>query len=75
MPLHTNTGRAIHRLKGHMGAITAVAYRKRYHQVVSAGRDGMIFLWDTSVEDALADERMEISSMFHSRSVHGQYPV
>ena len=74
VPLHTNTGRAIHRLKGHMGAVTAVMYRKRYNQVISTGKDGMIFLWDTSVSDALDDERMELAARFNARWVSQQYP-
>ena len=69
VPLHTSTGRAIQRLKGHMGAVTAVTYRKQYNQVVSTGKDGMIFLWDTSVSDALDDERMEIAAMYNARSI------
>ena len=73
VPLHTNTGRAIHRLKGHMGAVTAVMYRKRYNQVISTGKDGMIFLWDASVSDALDDERMELVARFNARWVCQQY--
>lgn len=33
-------------LQGHMDRVTAIAYRKPYQQIISAGRDGMIFLWD-----------------------------
>ena len=33
VPLHTSSGRPLQRLKGHLGAVTAVVYRQRYNQV------------------------------------------
>lgn len=47
-PVHTSDGNATKILKGHLGAVTATVYRKPYQQVVSAGRDNMMFVWDSS---------------------------
>ena len=44
------------RLKGHLGAVTSVVYRKKHCHIISAGKDGMIHIWDSS----LADKEREI---------------
>lgn len=49
IPLHSPSGRAIKILKGHVAAVTSIVYRPTLNQVISASRDGMIFLWDASV--------------------------
>lgn len=45
VPAHSHDGQPIRLLKGHLERVTAVAYRKPQQQVISAARDGMIFLW------------------------------
>jgi hypothetical protein len=45
-PLHSSDGNATSVLKGHLGPVNATVYRRPMQQVVSAGRDGLIFLWD-----------------------------
>jgi len=47
VPIHSHDGLPLTRLKGHVGAVTALAYRRPRQQVLSASRDGMIFLWDS----------------------------
>ena len=47
VPIHSHDGKPLTTLKGHVGAVTALAYRRPRQQVLSAGRDGMIFLWDS----------------------------
>jgi DNA excision repair protein ERCC-8 len=49
VPLHSATGRPIKVLRGHLGQPTSLLYRKAYHQVISAGKDGMVFLWDADI--------------------------
>jgi WD40 repeat protein len=46
VPLHTAVGRPVRILQGHLGNVTSLLYRQNYNQVLSAGRDGMIFLWE-----------------------------
>lgn len=45
IPAHSQDGQPIRLLKGHLERVTALAYRKPQQQVISAARDGMIFLW------------------------------
>lgn len=45
VPAHSQDGQPIRLLKGHLERVTAITYRKPQQQVVSAARDGMIFLW------------------------------
>lgn len=52
VPLHSSTGTPIKILKGHLGMPSSIVYRKPYHQIISAGRDGMIFLWDADLSAA-----------------------
>jgi WD domain, G-beta repeat len=47
--LHSSTGKPFNRLRGHFGAVTSLAYRRGYGQLISAARDGMIHLWDSSL--------------------------
>ena len=47
VPIHSHDGLPLTRLKGHVGAVTALTYRRPRQQVLSASRDGMIFLWDS----------------------------
>jgi WD domain, G-beta repeat len=47
--LHSSTGKPFNRLRGHFGAVTSLAYRKGYSQLISAARDGMIHVWDSSL--------------------------
>ena len=56
--LHSSTGVPFARLTGHLGAVTSLVYRKKHCQIVSAGKDGMIHVWDSS----LADKEREIES-------------
>ncbi|KAJ1384959.1 hypothetical protein B484DRAFT_410649, partial [Ochromonadaceae sp. CCMP2298] len=53
VPMHAD-GRAVRVLRGHMGRVTAVVHRRPLQQLVTAGADGMIFLW--SAQDACHDE-------------------
>ena len=46
VPLHSGTGAPVKVLRGHLGLVTSIVYRQAYHQVLSAGKDGMVFLWD-----------------------------
>eukprot|EP01035_Chromulina_nebulosa_P019965 gene19965-25934_t len=46
IPVHTNHGEPIHTLTGHVGRVTSMTYRKKYQQVISCGKDGMIHLWE-----------------------------
>lgn len=50
IPLHSASGSPINILKGHLGMPTSLLYRRAYHQIISAGKDGMIFLWDPNLE-------------------------
>ena len=49
--LHSSTGKPFNLLSGHFGAVTALAYRPEYGQLISSGRDGMIHIWDSSIAD------------------------
>jgi len=35
-----------HILRGHVDQITSIAHRKPYQQLITAARDGMVYLWD-----------------------------
>ena len=50
VPLHSGTGLPVKVLRGHLGLVTSIVYRQAYHQVLSAGKDGMIFLWDACAD-------------------------
>ena len=56
--LHSPTGVPFVRLKGHLGAVTSLVYRNKHCQIISAGKDGMIHIWDSS----LADKEREIEN-------------
>ena len=56
--LHSPTGVPFARLKGHLGAVTSVVYRKKHCHIISAGKDGMIHIWDSS----LADKERELEN-------------
>ena len=56
--LHSPTGVPFARLKGHLGAVTSLVYRNKHCQIISAGKDGMIHIWDSS----LADKEREIEN-------------
>lgn len=46
IPLHgPEGGKSVKVLRGHLDRVTAIAYRKPQQQIVSAGKDGMIFVW------------------------------
>ncbi|KAI8808713.1 WD40-repeat-containing domain protein [Cladochytrium replicatum] len=43
---NTTTGKAMRKLGGHMGAVTALAFGHEFWRLVSGGSDGMIKIWD-----------------------------
>lgn len=45
IPLHCSDGRPVKVLKGHLDRVAAIVYRKPQQQIISAGKDGMIFVW------------------------------
>ena len=44
-PIHSN-GKSIKTLKGHISMVNAIIFRQTFQQVISCGRDGMIYVWD-----------------------------
>jgi len=47
VPLHASRGKPLKVLQGHLANATSILYRGNEHdQVISAGRDGMIFIWE-----------------------------
>jgi DNA excision repair protein ERCC-8 len=49
-PVHTSDGQPMRILRGHLERVTAVVYRRTHQQIISAARDGMIFLWTAPQE-------------------------
>lgn len=45
VPLHSSTGTTVRILVGHLDRVTSVQMLSDY-RVISAGEDGMVFLWD-----------------------------
>lgn len=46
-PVHASRGTPLKVLRGHLSNVTSVLYRgNEHHQIISAGRDGMIFIWE-----------------------------
>jgi DNA excision repair protein ERCC-8 len=52
-PVFSHNGKAIKSLYGHIGKVTAIVYRKSYQQIISCGRDKMIFLWESASTPSL----------------------
>ena len=46
IPVHSSDGQPVRILKGHLERVTSIVYRRSKHQIVSAGKDGMVFVWD-----------------------------
>lgn len=61
VPLHSPTGLPIRTLKGHLGMPSSLIYRKPYHQILSAGKDGMVFLWDPKLEAPVRKRSGDVS--------------
>ena len=57
VPLHSPSGRAIKVLKGHVASVTSIVYRQSLNQIVSGGRDGMIYLWDAPTKDYASETK------------------
>lgn len=47
IPVHSGHGQPIKYLRGHLSMPCSMVYRDVYHQLISAGKDGMIFIWST----------------------------
>lgn len=45
VPVHSGHGQPIKQLQGHLSMPCSMVYRDVYHQLISAGKDGMIFIW------------------------------
>ena len=66
--LHTPTGRPFLKLRGHLNAVTSVIYRRKHCQIVSAGKDGMIYIWDSSLSDREREEEIRGRERYPKRS-------
>lgn len=53
MPIHTESGKCIKTLRGHLGMINSVVYRRPSQQVVSCSKDGLVFVWSCPSSDEL----------------------
>jgi WD40 repeat protein len=48
VPLHSSIGKPLKTLSGHVNSVNSIIYRGNEHdQIISAGKDGMIFLWES----------------------------
>ena len=79
IPMHSD-GQPTRVLKGHMERVTAITCRKPQQQVISAARDGMIFLWaapssrrTTPACDERAEERRQQRLYFGSTGPRYDY--
>jgi WD40 repeat protein len=62
VPLHTAVGRPVRILQGHLANVTSLLYRQNYNQVLSAGRDGMIFLWEAKHRPPAVDTTLHVGA-------------
>jgi hypothetical protein len=69
-PLHSSTGATVRTLNGHLERATSVQMLSDY-RVISAGADGMIFLWDGGGRER--EEREEIEDWIEKRKKPGPH--
>lgn len=46
IPVHSSDGQPMRILRGHLDRVTSVVYRRSHQQLISAGKDGMVFVWE-----------------------------
>lgn len=57
--LHSSSGKPFKHLKGHLGAVTCIAYRQGHGQLITAAKDGMVYLWDCSASQKERELRVD----------------
>jgi WD40 repeat protein len=57
--LHSSSGTPFKHLKGHLGAVTCIAYRQGHGQLITAAKDGMVYLWDCSAAQKERESRAD----------------
>ena len=57
--LHSPSGKPFKHLKGHLGAVTCIAYRRGHGQLITAAKDGMVYIWDSSASQKERESRVD----------------
>jgi len=73
IPAHSEDGQPTRLLRGHLQRVTALAYRKPQQQVISAARDGLIFLWAPTRPKEIASASGESRSKAEERERNKQH--
>ena len=60
--LHSPSGKPFKRLTGHLGAVTCIAYRRGHGQLITAAKDGMVYIWDASASQRERESRVDDGS-------------
>lgn len=60
--LHSPSGKPFKRLTGHLGAVTCIAYRRGHGQLITAAKDGMVYIWDSSASQRERESRVDDGS-------------